>query len=243
MDKIASARIKNAKKQLEGFLQIFIPLFIAALIWVNWGSLRDVFDYKAVYSEAVYALKTKLKSGIVTISTPSIDLTPTGGAQAQAISPDNASGQAISPETHSLTLNVPKIDITAPLQLAKSSDTAYIQNLLKQGVVAYPGYVLPGENGTMIILGHSAPPGWRRIKGKYDWIFSDLNELKIGDKIEISGSNKNFSYSVTKKFFVAKGADVPIVSISGSKSIILLITCWPPGVNQRRIIIQAELIQ
>jgi sortase A len=109
---------------------------------------------------------------------------------------------------------------------------------LDKGVIYYPGSVYPGQVGQIIILGHSAPVGWPKIK--HDWVFSNLEKLEIGDSIMIDLNNKQYTYIVKKKAIIAAGADVP--AYNSDINVLTLISCWPPGKDYQRIAVQAELL-
>jgi len=110
---------------------------------------------------------------------------------------------------------------------------------LKDGVVHYSQSALPGENGQTVILGHSAPSGWPKIN--YDWIFSRLNELNPGDEIFVNYKNREYRYEVIQKYFLKAGEEIPDSDLTNSNSMLVLISCWPPGVNLKRIAVEAEL--
>ena len=109
---------------------------------------------------------------------------------------------------------------------------------LNAGVVYYPGSVYPGQIGQIVILGHSAPAGWPKIK--HDWVFSDLNNLSAGDIILIDLNNKQYKYIVKQKTIIGKGADIPEYGFT--KNVLTLVSCWPPGKDYQRIAVQAELV-
>ena len=135
-------------------------------------------------------------------------------------------------------LEIPKIDISAPLIFARSGDKKEIEASLDLGVVHFFDSALPGEIGETVILGHSAPPGWPKIK--YDWVFSRINELENGDEIIFFFDNKKFNYFVTNKFFLEKGEEIPEYSAS-SENVLILISCWPPGKDVKRIAVEARM--
>lgn len=222
--------ILKAGARIMGFAQFFIFLFLGALILFQWQTIKQVFNYKTIYGELMYAAKTRLLREITqSFQVPQVNLVPTA----------SEAEPTATPSLPSYSLSIPKLGITAPILFGENSSEEYLQRLLKQGVVAYPDSVPIGSEGTTVILGHSAPPGWPKIR--YDWVFSDLNSLRAGDQIQVLGDGKEYTYEVTKKFFLAKGQEIPIVSITGSKSIIILLTCWPPGIDYKRIAVQAEL--
>lgn len=134
-------------------------------------------------------------------------------------------------------IEIPKIGVSAPIIFSENEDQ--IDGDLKKGVVYFPGSALPRKEGMGIILGHSAPPNWPEID--YDGIFSRLEELLQGDDVSIRFSGKDYSYKVIKTIFLEKGEEIPSL-LTNSRSMILLISCWPPGKNLRRIGVQLESI-
>ena len=127
-----------------------------------------------------------------------------------------------------------KIGVSAPIIFSQVQDK--LDENLKKGAILFPQSAIPGQNGLAIILGHSAPRGWPKVN--YDTVFSRLDELSLGDEISVKTGDKEYFFRVSKKFFFEKGADLPI-NLTNSKSVILLISCWPPGKNLKRIGIQA----
>jgi len=133
---------------------------------------------------------------------------------------------------------IPAINIEAPLVFPDEQDTELTDDL-DRGVTHYPSSDLPGNKGTVIFLGHSAGPGWPHIK--YDWVFSDLGDLKTGDKIHIFFNKCEYIYLVNGKYFIEQGENLPESLTNGKKSALILISCWPPGQNIRRIAVTAQL--
>ena len=136
------------------------------------------------------------------------------------------------------SLEIQKLGVEAPIIFSKSANIKEITKDLLRGVAAYPGSNSPGEKGKMFILGHSAPPGFPKLK--YYWVFSKLNDLETGDEIFINFENKQYRYQVTQKIFLEKGGEIP-VNENGSQQFIYLITCWPPGQDVRRLAVEAVL--
>lgn len=133
------------------------------------------------------------------------------------------------------TISIPKINIEAPIIFVNSTQPKDFLKPLKEGVTHYPS-ALPGESGRTIILGHSAPSGWPKIN--YDWVFSNLNKLERGDEVFIFFNNQKYRYLVKEKIFLRKGQDLPS---QNSDSELILISCWPPGIDNKRIGVLAEL--
>lgn len=196
---------------LKRFLKYFVFLFLIVFLVINWNNISWVFNYKAI-SRVISDFFQKENSATT-----------------------------LEYSTREGSLEIPKIEISAPLVFVKNSNGEDVYKSLDRGVVHFPSSVLPGEAGQTIILGHSAPPGWPKIK--YDWVFSRINELAEGDEIFVYFDNKEFKYSVTKKIFLERGEEIPKDSLTNSKNVLILISCWPPGKDIRRIAVEAKLIK
>lgn len=134
---------------------------------------------------------------------------------------------------------IPKIKIEAPIILVDSTRPEDFIEPLKNGVTHYPSS-LPGESGEIIILGHSSPPLWP--KTNYNWVFSDLNTLESGDEIYVYFNNSQYKYVVEGRVFLQAGQELPSFATDDSRSKLLLISCWPPGIDNKRIVVYSELV-
>ncbi|PJB09082.1 hypothetical protein CO122_00045 [bacterium (Candidatus Gribaldobacteria) CG_4_9_14_3_um_filter_33_9] len=136
------------------------------------------------------------------------------------------------------TIEIPSLGIEAPIIFPKTNTIDEIESSLKKGVVHFPLSVLPGENGMTVIVGHSAPPNWPKIN--YDGVFSRLNDLKNGDEIFVWFNNHKYIYKVKEKYILKRGESISDESMN-SKSILALVSCWPPGKDYQRMLVRAEL--
>jgi len=201
-----------------------LTVFLISFVIINWNNISWVFNYKFIagyFSGLFQKANTVLSSN----ATSSPD---------KEIKNGSAVGEFIYKED---TLEIPKIEISVPLILADVPE-AQLVNYLNKGVVLFPGSVLPGQAGQTIIEGHSAPTGWPKIK--YDWVFSRLNDLTAGDQIFVYFKNREYIYSVTNKYFLDKGDKLP-QALTNSNNVLVLISCWPPGKNIKRIAVVAEI--
>jgi LPXTG-site transpeptidase (sortase) family protein len=92
--------------------------------------------------------------------------------------------------------------------------------------------------GQTIVLGHSAPPNWPNIK--HDTIFSRIAELSFGSKIVAVYSDKTYTYSVVENRIIDKGGNIP--KLARADNVLVLVTCWPPGRDLKRMVVQADLV-
>jgi len=132
---------------------------------------------------------------------------------------------------------ISKIAVEAPIVTAKTIDSEKLHGLLDSGAVLYPDSAMFGNSGQTILLGHSAPANWPKIK--HDTIFSRIVELVPGDKIVTVYQNRTYNYTVVDNQIIDKGANVP--SIANADNSLVLLTCWPPGRDQKRVVVQAAL--
>jgi Sortase (surface protein transpeptidase) len=110
--------------------------------------------------------------------------------------------------------------------------------MLDSGAVVYPDSAQFGAVGQTIVLGHSAPPGWPEIK--HDTIFSRIAELSFGSKIVAVYNDKTYTYSAVENRIIEKGGDIP--KLAGADNVLVLVTCWPPGRDLKRMVVQADLV-
>ncbi|XOB41704.1 MAG: sortase [Candidatus Nealsonbacteria bacterium] len=214
--------LKEIKEKSKKLWKFFILLFLVNFIIINWSDISWIFNYKVVYRG--------LSNFFETVETRK----------------ETKNSNYFDRED---SIEIPKIGIEAPIIFAKNNSEKEFEKALKKGVLHYPQSGLPGEEGTTIILGHSAPPNWPKID--YDWIFNNLNELNTGDEIYIYFNQSRYIYRVTEEFFLNPGQDIPSVQgearldgqqgLTNSKYVLNLVSCWPPGKDQKRIAVRAEL--
>ena len=142
------------------------------------------------------------------------------------------------PQPQINSILIPKIEAKAPIILAQSENEKDILLALKEGVVLYPSFSRPGEKGTVIISGHSSPHIFYR--GKYNTVFTLLDKIIRGDEVLIYYNNEKFVYKAINKYYFSPSEDI---EQQKEKSLLLLVTCYPPGTDFRRVVVEAELLK
>ncbi len=142
-------------------------------------------------------------------------------------------------------ISIEKINVEAPMIWSESLDEKAMLKDLESGVNHYPKSAAPGQNGNAVISGHSSNYFW--VKGDYNYIFKDLNNLEQGDVITATIVQKNgrvitYHYRIIDKFISAPDDERIFNEIEG-QSTITLSTCWPLGTNFKRLIVKAEMIK
>jgi len=107
----------------------------------------------------------------------------------------------------------------------------------------YLGTVLPGEVGNTFIYGHSAVRLFYNPRN-YKTIFSTLPDLRKGDEIVIDYQDRLFSYTVEYIKVLEPEQVDPLASVSPpslQRSYVTLMTCVPPGLDTKRLLVVARL--
>ena len=123
-------------------------------------------------------------------------------------------------------INIEKIDLYEPVLKDASESNLNI------GVAWVEGTSQVGSVGNHVIAGHRS-----RTYGRH---FNRLDELEIGDSIEIITKDTNFIYTVYDKFIV-KAEDVWVLKDDGVDKVKTLITCDYRMKPTGRLIIKGKL--
>jgi sortase A len=136
------------------------------------------------------------------------------------------------------TITIPKINVHAPVGYETSVVEANVQKALESGVVHYGNTAYPGQNGNLVIFGHSSNDWWE--PGNYKFVFVLLDKLAPGDQFTIDYQSKRFTYEVTSLKIVVP-TDVSVLNQTSGPTA-TLITCTPPGTSLKRLIVSAKQI-
>lgn len=135
---------------------------------------------------------------------------------------------------------IPKINAEIPVVYdVASTDDEAIQQGLTEGVVHYPTSPVPGQDGNVVIVGHSS--GNIFNLGNYKFAFSLLRELENGDTFFLQKDGKRYTYQVYKKE-VVKPTEISVLGPADKPATATLITCDPPGLSTNRLVVVAEQI-
>jgi sortase A len=121
-------------------------------------------------------------------------------------------------------IQIPAIDIDKPIVQGDTWEQ------LKKGVGQHIGSGMPGTEGNLVLSAHN---------DIYGEIFRHLDQLSPGDEIIISTERQSYSY-VIRDLQVVKPTDVWVMA-STDHSSATLISCYPYLVNNKRIVVFADL--
>ncbi len=133
-------------------------------------------------------------------------------------------------------IEISKLGLKAPVTANVNGDNKVeYEKSLTKGLAHYKGTELPGAGGNVFVFGHS---GSDSDGGPYAKIFRNLNDLKNGDKITVYYKNKKYDYTVTEKKVVAAD-DLSPLNLTDDERLTLM-TCWPVGTKDKRLIVIAK---
>lgn len=135
-------------------------------------------------------------------------------------------------------LVIPKIGANAKvIPNVDPNDSKSYQWALTKGVAHALGSALPGERGRVFIFSHSSANFYEA--SRYNSIFYLLNKLENGDSVKVYYEDEEYDYQVMNKKVVA-ASEVNYLT-GGADGELVLMTCWPPGTNLKRLLIFATL--
>jgi sortase A len=135
---------------------------------------------------------------------------------------------------------IPKINVEIPVVYdASATNDTVIQQDLMQGVVHYAGTAAPGQNGNLVIVGHSSNNILN--PGKYKFAFVLLHELQPGDTFYLQKDGKRYTYQIYSRRIVSPN-DTSVLGATDKPATATLITCDPPGTSNNRLVVTGEQI-
>ncbi len=136
-------------------------------------------------------------------------------------------------------IEIPSIGLKANVLNPNTTDIAALDAELTKGAVRYPGSAVPGEEGNVLIFGHSSylPV----VHNQAYKAFNGIQNLEEGAPIFVVGETKVFIYAVeeVQKANTSTG-EIPL-AIEGAK--LTLATCDTFGAKSDRFIVTAKLVR
>ena len=150
---------------------------------------------------------------------------------------DPTAGNAVGPENKVI---IPKINVEVPVVYdVPGISEKDLQSALERGVVHYPQSPVPGQNGNVVVVGHSSNNIFNH--GKYKFAFVLLSKLEEGDTFMLNYGGQRYVYKIYSKKIV-KPSDVSVLGPTDKLATATLITCDPPGTALNRLVIIGEQI-
>lgn len=224
------------------FALVSIFVFMVIYVVLNWSALQaNLVHYWNVWRGFESPLEELVAKK--ELEPEKLPIASRGAASEQKIPPLNL--EIYPPE---MRLIVPRINQNVPVIGVKNENLiarewgeleADIQKALRNGVIHYPGTALPGDNGNVVITGHSSYYAWD--SGRFKDVFALLHDVRVGDRIVIYFNQKKFVYEIANKKVVLP-QDVDVLQPTRQEQL-TLITCTPIGTNLKRLILEGKLVE
>src|SRR3989338_2620027 len=146
----------------------------------------------------------------------------------------------ISGNKRSTALPYAEFNLTVPSIKLQKVRVVVETNDFENNLAHLPGVALPGEKGNVFITGHSSLASLYRANN-FKAIFANLPQVKEDDQILVEAGGQVFEYRVVN-LKVIDPKDVSVINPPDQTGRYLtLMTCVPPGLYLKRLIVLAEL--
>ncbi len=133
---------------------------------------------------------------------------------------------------------VAKIGVDASVANPQSTNLAVLDQSLKDGAARYPTSALLGEEGTMVVFGHSSylPV----VLNQTYKTFTGVQTLKKGEVISVYSATREYRYAV-KSVRVAN-AEEDVVELAQRGKELVIVTCDSFSKKTSRFVVTAEFV-
>jgi LPXTG-site transpeptidase (sortase) family protein len=138
-----------------------------------------------------------------------------------------------------VSISIPSIKLETVVANPVTTDVATLDGELDKGAVRYPASAKPGEQGNVIVFGHSSY--LPLVKNPAYKAFNGIQNLEIGESIIVKGLGHQYVYRVVSVYSANAGTDGIPLTVEGS--MLTLATCDSFGKVSDRFIVTAELVE
>jgi LPXTG-site transpeptidase (sortase) family protein len=169
-----------------------------------------------------------------------LGLAPWSGEPAPFTPPANEGSNplAVSEGESPVRIEIPSLGLRTTVSNPTSSSIATLDAELIKGAVRYPGSGIPGEEGNVVIFGHSSH--LPVVHNQAYRAFNDIQNLKAGDVIYVIGDAHAYVYAVESVEEATTESDAIPLKVEGAK--LTLATCNNFGTKEDRFIVVANLV-
>lgn len=138
-----------------------------------------------------------------------------------------------------VAISIPSIKLEATIANPTTTNVATLDAALHNGAVRYPTSGKLGEDGNVIVFGHSSylpvvnNPAYKTFNG--------IQNLKTGDSITVKGATQAYVYSVVNVVSANAGKDG--IPLTATGSVLTLATCDSFGTSSDRFIVTARFVE
>ena len=197
---------------------------------MNPSEIEEAKEAALEYNKALYAAGDNHISEYTARAKDSNVIDDNGVALAKAEDEYYESVMNIAGDSIMGVINIPKINVDLPIYHYTSVD------VLEKGIGHLYGSSVPfgGESSHSVVSGHRGLPTMR--------LFTDLDQLVIGDTFEMNVLNEKHVYKIVEINTVLP-EDLDTLSIQKGRDLVTLVTCTPYAVNTHRLLITGERVK
>ena len=226
-------QVSSHKKPPVGiFLATVFVVFILTLSAADSvGFVPNYIDGSTSFDSA----QDKTLTTSVTDTVSLADLPQLGGLRSIEAIVAEVAQQVSLPER----IVISAIGMDLPIQNPATKDIDALTEVLKAGPARYVDSAKLGEDGNMLLFGHSSQ--LPVVRNQMYKAFNNISKLKTGDTISVYGGGGEYLYSVVS---VREGdASEDVIDLSRTNGTrITLVTCNTLGEKTARWIVEADLI-
>lgn len=135
-------------------------------------------------------------------------------------------------------IEIPAIGLSVNIANPTSTDAEVLDTALLSGTVRYPTSAKLGEDGNVIVFGHSSylPV----VNNQAFKAFNGIQKLEAGDRITVSGTTHTYVYEV--ETVEEKDAESAAIPLEVGGKVLTLVTCDSFKTKTDRFVVTARLV-
>jgi len=146
---------------------------------------------------------------------------------------------AVLTAANSDVLDIPTLNISAPIIYSRATKESDIQTQLTLGIVHLSGTADPGDVGNAFIVGHSS--NYKNALGNFNEVFKALPNIQVGDTITVIHNGKTLDF-VVYETRVVEPTELWVESqATDGMRVLTLQTSYPVGTAKQRFVAIARL--
>jgi len=162
----------------------------------------------------------------------------TGSATSLSLADIQTAAVPVAPE-EPVKIEIPSIKLSATIANPVTTNLDSLDALLLKGAVRYPTSAKLGEDGNVVLFGHSSYlPVVRNLAYK---TFDDIQKLQSGDVITVYSYGRAYTYHV--RGVAKERADAGVIPLSVSGKVLTLATCNSFATKSDRFVVTADFVE
>lgn len=213
----------------------FLYRALARILTKRWNFLWAFLLTFFITLSALIALGIAPKELIITSSAPTRPVGTVGTTTPRAnFEPLFARGAGEAP----VGIEIPSVGVKANVSNPTATDIPTLDEALLTGAVRYPSSARMGEEGNVLIFGHSSylPV----VHNQSFKAFNEIAKLEVGAPILVYSNGRRYTYAVES----VRPADVAndAIPLTTDGALLTLVTCNSFGDKSDRYIVTASLV-